>query len=188
MGITLAQVQTVLVWLMFASSFYVIAEPAPCDVFFILVLGCFLTSGLAINTVVVPLVLYLLLYNFGGFLSFLQVSDEHKAMMFVVTSFYMAISAVFFGFYTAHDPLRRMAIVKNGLVTAAVIASLLGILGYFNVAGLGNVFALYGRAVGSFKDPNVFATYLLFRYLIYHPIERLLSAMSRAKAGAMNFS
>ena len=30
------------------------------------------------------------------------------------------------------------------------------------------------------------ATYLLFRYLIYRPIERLLSAMSRAKAGALD--
>lgn len=30
------------------------------------------------------------------------------------------------------------------------------------------------------------ATYLLFRYLIYHPIERLLNAMSRAKSGELD--
>ena len=162
MGITLSQVQAVLVWLMFASSFYVIAEPAPCDVFFILALGCFFTSGLTINVVVVPLVFYLLLYNLGGFFSFLQVSDDHKAMMFVITSFYMAFAAIFFAFYIAHDPLRRMAIVKNAFVIAAVIASVLGIFGYFNVAGLGETFSLNWRAVSGFKDPNVFATYLLF--------------------------
>ena len=162
MGITLARLQAALVWLMFASSFYVIVEPAPCDVFFILLLGFFLTSGLTISTVEVPLVLYLLLYNLGGFFSFLQVSDDSKAMMFVITSFYMAISAIFFAFYIAHDPLRRMAIVKNGFVVAAVIASLMGILGYFNVAGLGETFSLNWRAVSGFKDPNVFATYLLF--------------------------
>ena len=162
MGITLSQVQAVLVWLMFASSFYVIAEPAPCDVFFILALGCFFTSGLTINVVVVPLVFYLLLYNLGGFFSFLQVSDDQKAMMFVITSFYMAFAAIFFAFYIAHDPLRRMAIVKNAFVIAAVIASVLGIFGYFNVAGLGETFSLNWRAVSGFKDPNVFATYLLF--------------------------
>ncbi len=60
-------------------------------------------------------------------------------MMFVITSFYMAFSAIFFSFYVAHDPLRRMAVIKNGLVIAAVIASALGILGYFNVAGLGEL-------------------------------------------------
>lgn len=161
-GVTLAQVQAVLVWLMFSSSFYVIAEPAPCDVFFILVVGSMLASGLTFSAAVAPLVLFLLIYNLGGFFSFLQVTGDQKAMMFVIASFYMALTAVFFSFYVAHDPLRRMATIKNALVIAAVVASLLGVLGYFNVAGLGKSFSLYWRAVGTFKDPNVFATYLLF--------------------------
>jgi hypothetical protein len=162
MGITLAQVQAILVWLMFTSSFFVSIEPAPADLLFLVVLACFLGSGLTISAVFVPLVLFLLLYNLGGFFSFLQVADDHKAMMFVITSFYMAFSAIFFAFYVAYDPLRRMAIIKNALVIAAVIASTLGILGYFNVAGLADSFSLYWRAVSTFKDPNVFATYLLF--------------------------
>lgn len=162
MGITLAQVQAVLVWLMLASSFYVIAEPAPCDIFFLLVVGSLLVSGLTFSTAMAPLVLFLLFYNLGGLLSFLQVSDDHRSMMFVIASFYMAFSAVFFSFYVAHDPLRRMAVIRNALVIAAVVVALLGVLGYFDVAGLGGSFSLYGRAVGTFKDPNVFATYLLF--------------------------
>ena len=162
MGITLAQVQATLVWLMFASSFYVAVEPAPADLLFLVVLACFLGSGLTLSAVFVPLILFLLLYNLGGFFSFLQVAGDEKARMFVIASFYMAFSAIFFAFYVAHDPLRRMAIIKNALVIAAVIASTLGILGYFNVAGLADSFSLYWRAVGTFKDPNVFATYLLF--------------------------
>lgn len=162
MGIALGQLQTVFVWLMFVSSFYVIAEPAPCDLFLLLAFASLLVSGLTINAAVAPLTLFLLLYNLGGFLSFLQVTDDHRAMMFVITSFYMAISAILFSFYVAHDPLRRMAIIRNGLIIAAVVASALGVLGYFNVAGLGDSFSRYSRAVGTFKDPNVFATYLLF--------------------------
>lgn len=161
-GVTLAQVRAILVWLMFASSFYVAIEPAPADLLFLAVLACFLGSGLTISAVFVPLMLFLLLYNLGGFFSFLQVAGDEKARMFVITSFYMAFSAIFFAFYVAHDPLRRMAIIRNALIIAAVIASSLGVLGYFNVAGLGSVFSLYWRAVGTFKDPNVFATYLLF--------------------------
>lgn len=162
MGFTLAQLQAVLVWLMFASSFFVLIEPAPADLLFLMVLACFLGSGLTVGAAVVPLALFLLLYNLGGFLSFLRVTDDHRAMMFVITSFYMACTAVFFSFYVAHDPLRRMPVIKNGLIIAAVAASVLGILGYFNVAGLGETFSLYSRAVSTFKDPNVFATYLLF--------------------------
>ena len=162
MGITLAQVRAILVWLMFASSFYVAVEPAPSDLLFLVVLACFLSSGLAISVTVVPFVVFLLLYNLGGFISFLQVADDEKARMFVITSFYMAFSAIFLAFYVAFDPLRRMAIIKNALVIAAVIASLLGILGYFGVAGLGGVFSQNMRAASTFKDPNVFATYLIF--------------------------
>ena len=162
MGVTLAQVRAILVWLMFAASFYVAVEPAPSDLLFLVVLACFLNSGLAISATVVPFVLFLLLYNLGGFISFLQVADDEKARMFVITSFYMAFSAIFLAFYVAHDPPRRMAIIKNALVIAAVIASLLGILGYFDIAGLGGAFSQNMRAASAFKDPNVFATYLIF--------------------------
>ena len=162
MGVTLAQVRAVLVWLMFASSFYVAIEPAPADLLFLVVLACFLGSGLTLSAVLVPLILFLLLYNLGGFFSFLQVAGDEKARMFVITSFYMASSAVFFAFYVANNPVRRMAIIRNALIIASAIASSLGVLGYFNVAGLGPEFSLYWRAVGTFKDPNVFATYLLF--------------------------
>lgn len=162
LGVTLAQVRALLVWLMFASSFYVAVEPAPSDLLFLVVLACFMGSGLAIRATVVPFVVFLLLYNLGGFISFLQVADDERARMFVITSFYMAFSAIFLAFYIAYDPLRRMAIVKNALVIAAVIASLLGILGYFGAAGLGAAFSQNMRAASTFKDPNVFATYLIF--------------------------
>lgn len=162
LGVTLAQARAILVWLMFASSFYVAAEPAPSDLLFLLVLASFFGSGLAISATVVPFVVFLLLYNLGGFISFLQIAGDERARMFVITSFYMAFSAIFLAFYVAYDPLRRMAIIKNALVIAAVIASLLGILGYFDIAGLGKVFSQNIRASSTFKDPNVFATYLIF--------------------------
>jgi hypothetical protein len=162
MGFTLAQVRVILVWLMFVSSFYVAVEPAPSDLLFLVVLACFFGSGLSISVTVVPFVVFLLLYNLGGFLSFLQIAGDERARMFVITSFYMAFSAIFLAFYVAYDPMRRMAIIKNALVIAAVIASLLGILGYFDIAGLGKVFSQNIRASSTFKDPNVFATYLIF--------------------------
>jgi hypothetical protein len=83
-----------------------------------------------------------------------------------VTSAYMSASAIFFAFYIAHDPLRRFAIIKNGLVIAAVTVSILGIMGYFNFAGLGRYLTEFDRAIGTFKDPNVFSTYLIFPALM----------------------
>ena len=46
---------------------------------------------------------------------------------------------------------------------AGLVAARLGIVGYFNVAGTGEYFTLYdnSRAMGPFKDPNVYGPFLV---------------------------
>lgn len=165
-GISLAQLQTAVVWLMFVSSFAVIIEPAPSDLMFIVVVLCFLASGLAIHSAITPMVGYLIFYNIGAFLSYLQIPDDNRAMMFVITSSYMAASAVFFAFYIGEDTLHRFDIIKRALTIAAVIASLIGLAGYFNIGLHSGATPEFNRAVGLFKDPNVFSTYLIFPALM----------------------
>ncbi len=161
-GFTLLQLQTAAVWLMLASSFFVRVEPAICDVLFVAVLALHIASGLTLSTAIVPLLAYLFLYNFGAYVSSLYVvGDDQIVRMFVITSSYMAVTAIFFAFYVAHDPMRRMATIRNAWIVAAAIVSFLGLLGYFDVAGTADVFAYKLRAVGTFKDPNVFSTYLI---------------------------
>ena len=54
-----------------------------------------------------------------------------------------------------------MKAIRSGYTFAAMLAAILGLLGYFNVAGLSPYFTLYdgGRASGPFKDPNVFGAF-----------------------------
>ena len=56
-----------------------------------------------------------------------------------------------------------MPVIRSGYAAAGVGAAVLGILGYFDIAGLGPLFTLYdnARASGPFKDPNVFAPFLV---------------------------
>jgi hypothetical protein len=165
-ALPLDRVQAAAVWLMMVSSFFVIVEPAPCDLLFAVAVVLFLAHGLTVNVLVAPMILYLLLYNLGGFISFLEVSNENKAGMFVITSIYMSASAVFFAFYVSDDTGRRMAIFKNGYIVGAVIASIIGLIGYFNIAGLGATLSPIQRAQGTFKDPNVLSTYLILPALL----------------------
>ncbi len=166
LGITFEQFRLAVVWLMMASSFLVIVEPAPCDLLFVAVVCLFLNGGLRLSILIMPLMLCLILYNTGAFISFLEVSNENKAGMFVITSVYMAVSALFFAFYIAEDPIQRMAPFANGYVIGAVIASIIGIAGYFNFNGLGPLLSPIGRVQGTFKDPNVLATYLILPGLL----------------------
>jgi hypothetical protein len=158
---SLTTLQAMAVWLMFASSFFVAIEPAPVDIIFVIVVALFLSSGLSVSAAVLPIAIFLLLYNLGALASYVPIAPDEKPRMFVITSFYMGVTAIFFALYVAQDTLRHMAIIKSGWVFGATIAAALGVLGALDVAGAGKMFSLYGRAMGGFKDPNVFATYLL---------------------------
>jgi hypothetical protein len=81
--------------------------------------------------------------------------------MFVITSVYMAVTAIFFAFLMPADPLGRWATIRNAWIIAAVIASINGMIGYFGFFGLGEAWAPIGRAQGTFKDPNVLSTFIL---------------------------
>lgn len=164
--ISLDAFQAVIIWLMFAVSFYVKSEPAPVELVFAFAVVLFLPYGLSISALTAPLILLLVLYNVGGVLSYLQVMDNDKARIFVITSAYMAITAMFFAFYVAKDPIARMPLIKSGLTAGAFIASILGIIGALNIGGAREALSLYGRAMGTFKDPNVFSTYLILPALM----------------------
>ena len=175
----------ILVWLMFASSFVVIIEPAPCDFIALLAILFWVATGMKMQMGVVPLLFILLLYNLGGFISFMQFGDEVKGATFVATSFYMAIMAVFFACFISENTERRMTWIMRGYVFGAVIAAAMGTAGRLNIAGLASVFTFEDRATGLFKDPNVFSTFLVLPavmliqgFMLGTIRHRLLSAVS----------
>ncbi len=163
------------VWLMMAASGYVLFEPAPFDVLFLALFPLFMVFGLR-----VPKRALLLLILAFGFIAFSVVGsnrgpryDESLRHVFV-TGLLCAVS-VFITCFVTQFRERGLRAIMNGWVVAGVITSLLGIAGYFGVlGGMSEDFVLYGRAKGAFKDPNVFAPFLVVPaiYCIYQMITR----------------
>lgn len=148
-------------WLLVASAWLVIVEPAPYELIFALTLLLFLPGGLRVHIVSLPFIFALVLYNLGGAIGLEGATDDMISVWFTIISYYMAVTGIFFCFLVTTETNARMAIIRNAYVMAGVIASILGILGYFDVAGLGAHFSYAGRAQGTFKDPNVFAPFLI---------------------------
>lgn len=161
----MAMVQRVALWLMVASGFVVSIEPAPYELLFVLALTVFLAGGLQVSIVFAPLIVFLALYNIGGFASVMPILYDDKARMFVIISVYMAVTAIFFAMAVLRDPVRILQVVRSAWIFAAVIASINGMIGYFNVAGLGEAWAPISRAQGMFKDPNVLSTFLILPFV-----------------------
>ncbi len=152
-----------LVWCAIASGAIVFSEPAPVDV---------LTLGVILALPVLGLVSFrtLLIIPFGvwlviGVATLLaahQASDFARAVTHTSISFYLYAGFFMLAAFVAKNPLRHVPLIMGAYVVAALAAATAGIAGYFDLfAGAGDWFTKFGRASGTFKDPNVFGPFLI---------------------------
>lgn len=148
-------------WLLSFSGAIALIEPSPYDAVFPLAALVFLWRGLVLHRSILVLAALLAALNIGGLFSLMPFFDEARSVTFVVISTYLALSSIVFAIIMMENSVERLEAVKRGYTWAGVVASLAGLLGYFDVAGLGSVFSLYDRASGTFKDPNVLGVFVI---------------------------
>ena len=163
----LLALQRVLVWLVAASCAIVFVEPSPYELATLTAAVIFFTTGLRLQLVFMPLLLLLSLINIGYCLGAIPFMDRSEVFSWVVTSWYMAFTVIFFAMVISEDTLARLDMLSRGLVTGASIAAASAIAGYFNlIPGGHDLLTLYERARGTFKDPNVLGAFLILPALL----------------------
>jgi O-antigen ligase len=159
--LSVAGAQRGVLWLFIATGAFVSIEPSPYELFFAVALLTFGLRGLSFDRGMIPLFLGLALFNIGGVLALAPFIEDHDSATFIAISLYISITAIFFAALIARDPLERMRTIRSGYVAAGCVASLFAIAGYFDIGGSSEHFTLYGRASGTFKDPNVLGSFLV---------------------------
>jgi len=158
----LLAVQRLLVWLVAASGAIVFIEPSPYEIMTLGAAVLFCATGLRMRLVLVPLLLLLTLINLGYSISAIPFYDKPEVASWIATSWYMAVTVMFFAMVMSEDTTARLDMLRSGLVMGAVVAAVSGIAGYLNlVPGGYDLLTLYGRARGTFKDPNVLGAFLI---------------------------
>src|SRR5438105_4821707 len=114
--------QRALVWLVGASGAIVFIEPSPYELVTLLASLIFFATGLRMRLVFVPLLLMLFLLNVGYTISAVAVIDRDNVGNWIVTSWYMAITVIFFAMVVSEDIEARLAMLRRGLVVGAMIA------------------------------------------------------------------
>ena len=154
--------QRVLVWLVAASSAIVFIEPSPYELMTLTAAVIFVATGLRLRLVFMPLLLLLVLLNVGYTIGAVPLMDQPEVVNWIATSWYMAVTVIFFAMVVSEDTAARLDMLRRGLVVGALIAAIAGIAGYFNlVPGGHDLLTLYERARGTFKDPNVLGAFLI---------------------------
>lgn len=153
-----------LFWVWIASGSVVLIEPSPYDLMALLVMALWFVSGFRIHRSAILYIMLILLLNVGYVTALIPYINEPDPFTYVTQSFYLSLSTIFFAIFFAEHTQYRINLFLSAFAASCVIASILSIIGFFNIGGLGSAFAPWGRAMGGFKDPNVMGSYCILGF------------------------
>jgi O-antigen ligase len=169
------------VWLTFAVSAVVFTEPAPVDALMMGAIGLLPLLGLV--RITPPLLLYLTIWLVAAasaLIGTIQASDPTKALIHTAVTFFLTFASFVTAAFIMRRPYKHTHLIMHAYCFAAAIAAIAGVLGYFNAfPGAFELFTKFGRASGTFKDPNVFGPFLVppLVYLLHRMLTRGVSTV-----------
>jgi hypothetical protein len=152
------------VTVLFSSIAFI--EPSPHDLLMALLLIVSIGTRARFDRKLIPLVLLLAVWLIGALLSLIPVVDQKQTVQYVGTSVYLALAAVIFACLFCDGSLVRLMIVRRAYVLAALIATAAGYIGFFHLLPGSDIFLANDRVSATFKDPNVYAPFLVFPLLL----------------------
>jgi O-antigen ligase len=174
------------VFLFVALGAIAIIEPSPYDFASLLAMPLWFLGGFSINRSFLVFGFLILAFNIMGFLALIPYWDSADSSLYQYQSAYLVLTALFYALFMGNDTTRRVELCLKAYAAGALVAAVAGILGYLNVAGLGEgVFLHAGRASGTFKDPNVLGSFLVLPIVYLAQCLILGRAKSILLTGAM---
>ena len=136
-------------------------EPSPYDFLALLAIPVWAIGGFSLHRALLPILLLWLVFEAAGFLALMPYWGEHDAQLYQLQSLYLLVTTIFFTIFFSERTLTRGELCLKAFTAGAVVAALVGLVGYLDLGGFGPALTTYeGRVSGTFKDPNVFGSYL----------------------------
>ncbi len=171
-------------WLIGFAGAFVFIEPSPYELAALGTMLLFALTGLSLRAALTPMALLLVLMNIGHAIAVVPVAADPKAVNWVLISVFLSLTAIFYAAMLGENTQRRLELLMSGYVAAALIASLVATAAYFRLlGGTSDMFMLYGRARGTFNDPNVLGAFLILPGLLM--FQRMLAGRLAVRSTLM---
>jgi hypothetical protein len=171
------RIRLALLWLIGATSGFVMIEPAPYEFIVAVAMIVFFATGLKLRVAHLPLIFLMAFFSIGCALSLTPVVTEPKTMQWTAVTCFLSVTSVFFAMAATDDPMRHLDVLMRGYIVAAVLTSMIAVFAYFRLMPDAEQFLYAGRARATFKDPNVFGPFLILPALIV--LQRILFGHTR---------
>ena len=137
-------------------------EPSPYDFMTLVALPIWAVGGFTVHRAVVPILFLWIVFQASGFLSLMPYWSEPDPRTYQLQSLYLFVTVVFFTLFFSERTVSRARTCLKGFTAGAVVSSIVGLVGYLDIGGLGAALTtVESRVSGTFKDPNVFGSYLV---------------------------
>lgn len=142
---------------------FVLIEPSPYEFVFLMVLPVALMAGVGLHRSPQIILYLLILFVPFGFIGAFHVTHMSvlNGMVYVLVTVFLWLTSYFVANYVADDPQNTMTRMMKAYTFIAVVVSLIGSLAYLGLIPGEDVFTKFGRAKGTFEDPNVFGPFLI---------------------------
>lgn len=162
-------------------------EPSPHDALMGVLAVAAVIAGVRLHRTLVLLVFCLVIWNVSGLISLINALDIPKTIQYAATSIYLAIAAILFACLFAENTMPRITVMRTAYVITAACVALAGTAGYFNAFPGSDIFAPTGRALGAFKDPNVFGPFLIWPalFLMYRVVAERVRVLDLVPLGCL---
>ena len=137
-------------------------EPSPYDFMALVVIPMWAIGGFSVHRAQVLILLLWCIFEAAGFAALLPYWTERDPFLYQLQSLYLFVTVIFFTLFFGQRTERRLEICLQAYTLSAIVAAVIGLIGYFDIAGLGApLTTVEGRVSGTFKDPNVLGSYLI---------------------------
>ncbi len=137
-------------------------EPSPYDFMALLAIPLWFLGGVRLHRSLIFGLALWTIYNVIGFISLMPYWAEDDTRLYQFQTLYLYVTVVFFTIYFSERTTDRLETALRGYTAGALLAAIVGLAGYLDIAGIGQYATMYeGRVSGTFKDPNVFGSYLV---------------------------
>jgi O-Antigen ligase len=149
-----------------ALSSIAFIEPSPHDAMMLVLLAACVAARVTFDRKLVPLLVLTVIWLIGGLLCLIRVGDQENTIQYAGTSIYLGTAGIMFACLFCQGSLRRLLVLRRAYILAALIATAAGYLGFFHLIPGYEIFLDHERVSATFKDPNVYAPFLIFPLLL----------------------
>jgi hypothetical protein len=137
-------------------------EPSPYDFASLIVIPLWAIGGFSVHRSQLTILFLWCVFEASGFLTLLPYWNEPDPRLYQLQSLYLFVTVIFFTLFFAERTHKRAEICLQAYTLGAIVAAIIGIIGYLDIGGLGaTLTTVEGRVSGTFKDPNVLGSYLI---------------------------